>query len=204
MLGFHASHRALLGGAVLLAPLVVIAACSSGGGGGGDDGSAAAFTGEWQGTWQTSSPGPSGTLTLQLDDFGGSVTGQGTFGEHPCFAICNVACKANDEGFSGWLEAGEVRMTFHAECSSSGRRGHSGRHGHCWGRHEGPLTGTYEIQDGPCMGESGTIRLTRVPAAGAGAPDPGGVWVGDVFLIGPEGEITRLPVIELSGRVDAR
>ena len=166
--------------ALAFLPLLSTASCSDGGGSAGDD-PRVVVGGIWQGTWESSIPGPSGSLTLHLDQEGASVTGTGLVDGHACFADCTVDCKVKGEELMGWLDAGQLRMAIHGSCS---------------GHHHDVLTGIYEIHDGACGGEEGTIHLTRVSNEGQGVPDAGGVPVGEVILIGPErGDLARLPVI---------
>ena len=80
---------------------------------------------------------------------------------------------------SGWFESGSTRMAFDGSCS---------------GHHDETLSGTYEFGAmGPCGGERGTVRLSRVTNASGG--ESALVRTGELILVAPEsGELTRLPV----------
>lgn len=171
--------------ALLTFPLLA-ASCGSGGGGSGTS-AAVTFDGDWQGTWGGSSLYASGTLTLQLEQVGATVTGTATFQGHPCFTVCQVHCQVNGERISGSFDQEPLHMGFGGACSGDH---HGPRH-----HHSSEMAGTYEIPGGPCAGERGQIQLTRVPASAPGTTGNGTVQIGEVLLIDvDEGEMVRLPV----------
>jgi hypothetical protein len=176
--------------AFLIGPLSATSSCS----GGAEDGGAgqtaeAEFSGEWQGTWSSSNPGPSGSLTLRLEQIGTILTGMASFEGHSCFATSSVECQVKGEGISGWFHVGPIQMAVHGSCS--GPHHGSGPH------HASILTGTYDILGGPCAGEQGTMQLMPVVAGGASAPEIGGIYVGEVILIeSGERGVVRIPVIQ--------
>ena len=183
--------------ALLTVALTGLSGCDGGSGGsmGGGDGSlSVSFAGPWEGTWSAQNPGTSdatvpGTMTLQLDQIGTSVTGTATFAGHPCLAACTVSCQVNGHDMAGWFHAGSVQMMFSGNCPESM---------HCSGpHHANTLTATYEIQDGPCAGESGVIQLTPVAANQLSAPEVGPVHVGELILVDQaDGNVVRLPLFE--------
>lgn len=183
-------------------PIIVstcLSACGSGSGhssGGATGGVSVSFAGPWEGTWSTQNPGLSGvnttvtgTLTLQLDQIAAGVTGTGSFAGHPCLAACTVSCQVDGHDMSGWFDAGAVQMMFAGYCSESS---------HCSGdHHANTLTASYEIQDGPCAGESGVMQLAPVAAYEGDASEPGPVYIGEVIILDPtDGDVLRLPVFE--------
>jgi len=177
---------------LILGPLPAILSCSGGGDAG--SGTAVEFSGAWVGTWGSSTPGPSGTLTLQLGQKGAALTGTVKFEGHPCFGTCNVACTVQGEGVSGSFQAGPAQMTVQGFCSEP-NRGQGPHHGP-GPHHASGLAGTYEILSGPCTGEKGTFNLTPFVAEGAGSPEPGGVYVGEaVLLVTDEGELFQRSLI---------
>lgn len=174
----------------LLVLACALAACSHGGNG-PSDGVAVTFDGEWNGTWSSAGPAPSGVLTLRLDQVGARISGAATFVGHPCIAACDVDCQADGEEIRGWFDAGPFRMAIDGFCPGPH---HGGGH-----RHD-DLSGTYEILGGACAGEHGTFDLTRVVdgvADGAqSAHEMGATLLGEVILIRMEdGETLRLPLI---------
>jgi len=90
---------------------------------------------------------------------------------------------------SGWFSAGAAQMMFSGACPESN---------HCSGpHHANTLTASYEIQDGPCAGESGVMRLAPVAAYESDASEAGPVYVGEVILLDPtDGNVLRLVVFE--------
>jgi len=173
--------------ALLIGPLSATLSCSGGLGDGGN--SLAEFGGEWQGTWSSSNQGPSEVLRLDLEQIGTTLTGTARFEGHSCFATSSVVCQVEGDEISGRFHAGPVQMAVHGSCS--GPHHGSGLH------HATILTGTYEILGGPCAGEQGTIHLKPVVASGAEAPETGGIYIGEVILIGSEeNEVVRIPVMQ--------
>jgi hypothetical protein len=164
-------------------------ACDSGGQHDGGNDLAVSFAGPWEGTWTPATTAASGELTLQLDQNGTSVIGTATFAAHPCLATCTVSCQVMDHEMAGWFNAGSVQMTFAGSCPESN---------HCSGpHHANTLTATYEIQEGPCAGESGVMHLTPVAAHEVNASEVGAVYVGEVILLDPvDGNVVRLPLFE--------
>ncbi len=69
---------------------------------------------------------------------------------------------------------------------------------HCSGSHHADtLSATYQIQDGPCAGQSGVIQVIPVAADGINAPEVGTVYVGEVIFVDPaDGNVVWLPVLE--------
>lgn len=195
---YLADSRAPLA-ALLTVALTAFSACSSGSGdhmGGGNGSLSVSFAGPWQGTWSAQDPGISGAnasvpgaLTLQLDQIGTNVTGTATFAGHPCLASCSVSCEVNGHDMSGWFQAGAAQMMFSGNCPEST---------HCSGpHHANTLTATYQIQNGPCAGESGVIQLTPVAVEQLSAPEVGSVYVGELILLDQaDGNVVRLPVFE--------
>lgn len=159
-----------------LAALFLIAACS----GGGHAGEATVtVVGEWVGTWESSTPGPSGSATLSLTQAGADVAGTIVLAGHPCFGAGSVACTMHGNQMSGWFESGATSLMFHGSCS---------------GNDDDVLSGTYTFGSmGPCGGEQGTIHLSRITAAEDG--DCARLPIGELILIGPEaGDFARLSV----------
>jgi len=168
-----------------LAAILSLAAIQGCGGGG--SGSTAAFAGTWEGSWESSSPGPSGSCTLVLEQHGATITGTATFAGHPCVATCNVSCQAMGHNLSGTLDAGPFQAAFDGSCT--------GPH-HGGGPPMDTFTGTYEVHGGACDGEHGTIQLTHVNGSAVGPPSIGAVRVGEVIVVSPDGnEVVRFPVI---------
>ena len=179
-----------------LAALWVVAstgmsACNNGGhhDGGSDQSAAVSFAGTWEGTWAAPTTATSGVLTLQLDQTGASVVGTATFGGHPCLTTCTISCQVSGHEMSGWFSAGTAQMMFSGSCPESS---------HCSGAHHAnTLTASYQIQDGPCGGESGVMRLVPVAAYESNASEVGAVYVGEVILLdATDGNVLRLPVFE--------
>jgi hypothetical protein len=174
--------------ALFILPLAALVACSGSGSSGGTT-EGVSFGGAWAGTWGSSTDGPSGGVTLELDQLETTVTGTATFNGHPCFGTGTVVCQVNGEQLSGHIQSGPVQMAIHGTCS-----GPSCGHGP---HHASNLSGTYEILGGPCAGEFGTIQLTPSPTGGTEGTGPGGVVVGEVILIESENdELIRIPVIQ--------
>ena len=187
MVGFPASIRVAL-------PLLLVAAGAGGSAcNHGNDGShgggtlAVSFDGDWQGTWSSPALGPSGMLTLHLEQSGMSVTGTATFTGHPCLASCTVSCQVNGHELSGSFGAGPYSMMFSGSCPESA---------HCSGpHHANTLTADYQLQAGPCSGEVGKIQMTPVPADAGAAIEPDDVYVGEVILLDPAfADVVQLPV----------
>jgi hypothetical protein len=170
--------------ALVIVVLAGFSGCSNGGGSGGGDDASVVFDGEWEGTWQSQDPGPSGVVTLELNQLGTAVTGTATFDGHPCVVTCNVSCQVNGDEISGSFDAGPFQMHFAGSCG--GPHHGSGPH------HASEFTGSYEIHGGPCAGDYGTIQLAPTAADGLDAPE---VYVGEVILIGgDESDPVRLLV----------
>lgn len=168
-----------------------MSACDNGGShdSGSDQISAVSFAGTWEGTWAAPTTAPSGVLTLQLDQTGTSVVGTATFGGHPCLATCTISFQVSGHEMSGWFSAGTTQMMFSGSCPEST---------HCSGpHHANTLTASYEIQDGPCAGESGVMQLVPVAAYESNASEVEAVYVGEVILLNTtDGNVLRLPVFE--------
>jgi len=165
-------------------------ACGSGGGGSSSS-DPVVFDGAWGGSWSSSITDSSGSLTLQLTQAGKAVTGAGAFGGHPCLGDCEVSCEVEGEQIAGSFHAGTMRMRVWGGCSGQ----HHGMGPRSGSRHATELTMSYEILDGPCAGESGTMQLAA-SVEGTGVSVGDRVVVGEVILIGArEDEVIRLPLV---------
>ena len=164
-------------------------ACDGGGHHDGGSDVGVSFSGSWEGTWTTPTTAPSGALTLRLEQTGATVTGTGTFAGHACLANLTVSCQVRGHEMTGWFNAGPMQMMFEGSCPESD---------HCTGTHHAnTLTATYEIQGGPCAGESGVIQLTPVQAYEGEAAEVKAVYVGELILVDPaDGDVVQLPVFE--------
>jgi len=166
-------------------------ACSSGGSGSSSS-APVVFDGSWGGTWASSTTDSSGSLTLQLTQAGTAVTGAGAFGGHSCLGDCEVSCEVEGEQIAGSFQAGPIRMRVWGACSGQ----HHGMGPDSGSRHANEMTMSYEIQDGPCAGESGTMQLASA-VEGTGVSEDDEVVVGEVILIGArEDELIRLPLVQ--------
>jgi hypothetical protein len=179
--------------ALVIVVLAGFSGCSNGGGSSGGGDATVAFDGEWEGTWQSQNPGPSGVVTLELNQLGTAVTGTAMFDGHPCLVTCDVSCQVNGDEISGSFDAGPFQMHFAGSCG--GRHHGSGPH------HASELTGSYEIHGGPCAGDYGTIQLAPTAADGLDAPEVSEVYVGEVILVGGnESDSVRLLVFKRPDR----
>lgn len=185
--------------ALLFCAVTGLPACSRGSGhatGGGSGGPSVSFGGQWEGTWipqgsglEGAGSGLLGTVSLQLDQAGTSVTGTATFVGHPCLTSCTVSCEVNGHDMSGWFNTSSGQMMFSGSCPESG---------HCTGSHHAnTLTATYQILDGPCAGETGTLQAEPVAYGSNAAPGVVIQQIGELFLVDrSSGKVARLPVFQ--------
>lgn len=124
---------------LLVAVAAVLTACSSGGGV-----DALPLAGTWQGTWN-SNTGPGGSVSVEFEQEGNSLTGTVQITGSPCLTNGTVTGNVSSSGATFGAVQGPHQITF------TGSRNGSNQ-----------LSGTYAVGSGPCEGDAGVFTVTRV------------------------------------------
>jgi hypothetical protein len=117
------------------------------------------FDGQWEGTWSTATLPPVGTVTLDLEQAGSTITGSAAFSGHPCLSDCTVSCEVGQDALNGRFEGESFSLQFAGSCPDPGHA--PGPH------HPDALTAAYQIDGGPCTGQNGTMELTWLGSTGS-------------------------------------
>lgn len=126
-------------GVPLLVAVVAAAAAAHAAGGPGPD-----LTGRWVGSWQSNTPGFSGSLVADVRQDGDRLTGTVQVGGSPCFSRGTV---------SGTVRGNTV--TFGAVFGGGQRASYSGTVA------KDAVSGTYVVRGGMCDRDTGSFRVTK-------------------------------------------